>query len=108
MIEITTCILTAALIIASVFMWRHLKSIGKQIEQIKIDSQCQNEYFVPYTQFYTDCHQYNLLALRLYVIGVMKLATEKENYELAHSCQDMIAEMEKLISVSANRNKNQQ
>ena len=87
---------------------RSIRKISKQIKQTQSAINSLNDYYVGCTQFYIDCHQYSLLALRLYTIGVMKSATDHENYELANSCKSMADEMEKLITISKNRNQNQE
>lgn len=98
----STCIFLGALCI----IWWNTRKVITQIKQSQSAIQSLNEYYIGCTQFYIDCHQYSLLALRLYTIGVMKSATDHENYELANSCKEMVAEMEKLIIASQNRNQN--
>lgn len=88
-------------------LW-NTRRISKQIKQTRSAIKSLNDYYVGCTQFYIDCHQYSLLALRLYTIGIMKSATDHENYELANSCKLIAEEMEKLITISKNRNQNQE
>lgn len=108
MIEITVYTIAAIVVVALIAAGVYLRKFAIRLRETGELINSQNEYYFACTQFYIDCHQYNLLTLRLYIIGVMKSATDNENYELAENCKNIIAEMEKLINASAKRNQDKE
>ena len=100
MLETYICVAIAIGTTWSVLLWKRIKKLTRSHDQVASNLLTLVEFLIPHIKFYTDCHQYNLLTLQLYLIRVMKSAAENENFELAKNCKKIIVEMDKLIHLS--------
>lgn len=66
-----------------------------ELEESKINT---TQYIIEVTHFNSLALRHALNALRPYVISIMNNAVEREDFEEAKICKDMIAQMDEIIN----------
>lgn len=96
MIEIIclVIVLVLLLLVLSIYIKVHLlyKRYGRHFE-----------YFTACNQYYIDCHESNLAALKLPLVAYFNQAVEAEKFELAEQFKQEIIKVDTLIEIAKKR-----